>query len=383
MTRVNISASVLRWALDRSRRTEAIKDKFPKLSEWLDGESQPTLRQLEGLAKATMTPLGYLFLPEPPVDRLPIPLLRTLGDDPIWQPSPDLLETVQTMERRQVWMREYLIDQGQNPLEFVNSAELIAPPKRIARDIRLELRLVEGWAADQTSWSVALRLLQKTIEKAGIIVVVTGIVGNNTRRKLDVSEFRGFVLVDEYAPLVFVNGADSKAAQMFTLAHEVAHIWLGSSAAFDLRELQPADNETEQMCNRIAAEFLVPAEELQAFWPSISRESNRFQAGAHRFKVSEIVVARRLLDLELISKNEFLVFYRNYMDQEHRVAVKGGGGGNFYATQNLRVGRRFTEAVVRAAREEKLLYNEAFRLTGLYGKTFDRYVKLIESGEVV
>jgi Zn-dependent peptidase ImmA (M78 family) len=383
MTRVNISASVLRWALDRSRRTEAIKHKFPKLSEWLDGESQPTLRQLEGLAKATMTPLGYLFLQEPPVDRLPIPLLRTQGDDPIWQPSPDLLETVQTMERRQVWMREYLIEQGQNPLEFVNSAELIESPKRIARDIRRELGLVEGWAADQASWSAALRLLQKTIEKAGVIVVVTGIVGNNTHRKLDVSEFRGFVLVDEYAPLVFVNGADSKGAQMFTLVHEVAHIWLGSSAAFDLRELQPADNETEQICNRIAAEFLVPEEELQAFWPSISRDSNRFQAGARRFKVSEIVVARRLLDLELISKNEFLDFYRNYMDQEHRAAVKGGGGGDFYATQNLRVGQRFTEAVVRAAREEKLLYNEAFRLTGLYGKTFDRYVKLIESGEVV
>jgi Zn-dependent peptidase ImmA (M78 family) len=164
----------------------------------------------------------------------------------------------------------------------------------------------------------ALRQLYNNIEAAGILVAVSGIVGNNTRRKLDPIEFRGFVLVDDYAPLVFVNGADGKAAQMFTLAHELAHIWFGSSAAFDLRELQPANNETEEACNRVAAEFLVPARQLRDFWPSIKQDPERFQSIARNFKVSEIVAARRAIDLGLISRNEFLDFYRNYQNKSAR-----------------------------------------------------------------
>ncbi len=214
MTRVTVSGSVLRWALDRSGRPEGIEEKFPKLARWLQGEDQPTLRQLEQLARATWTPLGYFFLPEPPEDRLPIPHFRTLKHEPLRRPSPDLLETVQTMERRQGWMRESLIEQGQEPLPFVRSAGLEAEPQRLARDIGRVLGLEQGWAANQPTWTAALRELQNRMEDVGILVVVSGVVGNNTYRKLDPAEFRGFVLVDEHAPLVFVNRADGKAAQM-------------------------------------------------------------------------------------------------------------------------------------------------------------------------
>lgn len=381
MTRVTISEPILRWALERSGRREAIHRKFPKLSEWWTGRRQPTLRQLEAFAKATSTPLGYLFLSEPPEDRLPIPHFRTLGDEPLRRPSPDLLETVQTMERRQAWMREYLIEQGHEPLDFVRTARLTDEPERVVRDMRRTLEIAGEWAAEQPTWTAALRELQSKAEQAGILVVVGSIVGNNTRRKLDPSEFRGFVLVDDYAPLVFINGADGKAAQMFTLAHELAHVWLGSSAAFDLRELQPASDETEQACNRVAAEFLVPALELRQVWPSVRYEPEGFQALARRFKVSELVAARRALDLRLVTKREYLDFYREYQERERRIS-RGQEGGDFYATQNLRLGRRFAETVVRAAREGKLLYHDAYRLTGLYGKTFQQYAQHLGFEEV-
>jgi Zn-dependent peptidase ImmA (M78 family) len=117
-----------------------------------------------------------------------------------------------------------------------------------------------------------------------------------------VTEFRGFVLVDEYAPLVFINGADGKAAQMFTLAHELAHVWFGRSAAFDLRDLQPANERTELACNSVAAEFLVPKTELQRSWPTLQQDPEPFQAIARQFKVSALVGARRALDLQLISR---------------------------------------------------------------------------------
>ncbi|MEK7241214.1 MAG: hypothetical protein AAB048_00390 [Planctomycetota bacterium] len=105
MKRVAVSGSVLSWALERSGRSSEVKQKFPKLSEWLQGKSGPTMRQLEELAKGTYTPLGYFFLADPPEDKLSIPHFRTLSTEPIHRPSPDLLETVQTMERRQAWMR--------------------------------------------------------------------------------------------------------------------------------------------------------------------------------------------------------------------------------------------------------------------------------------
>jgi Zn-dependent peptidase ImmA (M78 family)/transcriptional regulator with XRE-family HTH domain len=375
--RVAVSSSVLRWALQRSGRRAVIEQKYPKLSEWLQNKSQPTFRQLEGLAKATATPLGYFFLSEPPDDRLPVPHFRTLDADSPPVASPDLLETVQTMERRQAWLREHLIEIGHDPLPFVGSAKLTDDPRRVARKMKDVLGLKDGWAAKHPSWLAALRELQCKSEDAGIVVVVNSVVGNNTHRKLSVSEFRGFVLVDQYAPLVFLNGADGKAAQMFTLAHELAHVMMGSSAVFDLRELQPADDVVEQVCNRVAAEFLVPEDEMRKIWPSVGHGSGCFQEIARRFKVSELVAARRALDLNLIAQNEFLEFYQAYLKHERYTNAQDHEGGNFYATQNLRIGRRFAEAVVRAVREGRLLYHEAYQLTGLYGKAFARYAEFL------
>ncbi len=381
MSRVIVSRDVLHWAVNRSGLTlDSLRRKFPKIQQWERGQSQPTLRQLESLAKATLTPLGFFFLPAPPEERLPIPHFRTLDGGAPSQPSPDLLHTVQTMQRRQAWMREFLVEQGQDRLPFVRSARSNESPHTLADFIRRTLGFEEGWAAREPTWTAALGILRDAMEAVGILVTVNGIVGNNTHRKLDPNEFRGFVLVDDYAPLVFVNGADGKAAQMFTLAHELAHVFFGSSAAFDLRELRPADDPTEQACNRVAAECLVAERELRRVWTSVRRDPEPFQAIARHFKVSAIVAARRTLDLGLIQHAEFLDFYEAYREDERREAAQQPEGGNFYATQNGRVGRRFANAVARAVKEGQLLYSEAFQLTGLYGKAFDRYVTVLDIG---
>jgi Zn-dependent peptidase ImmA (M78 family) len=376
-----VSKKILDWALDRSGLTlSELEGKFPRMRQWVDGEKQPTLRQLESLAKLTLTPFGFFFLKEPPVERLPVPYFRTLGDEASYSTSPDLLETIHTMQQRQDWLREFLVDQGIEALPFVRSRRLDEPPASVGQQIREALHLDMGWAAQQPSWTEALRVLSDAMENAGILVVINSVVGNNTHRKLDTEEFRGFVLMDEYAPLVFVNSADGKAAQMFTLAHELAHVFFGSSAAFDLREMSPANNPTEQACNRVAAEFLVPEQQIRRIWPSIRGDTERFQSIAREFKVSELVAARRALDIGLIAKNDFLMFYRDYLTDERRKSARRSEGGDFYATQNLRVGRRFASVVVRAAKEGKILYSEAYRLTGLYGTTFDRYAASLGMG---
>jgi len=376
MVRVEVKPSVLEWALRRSGRAPAVEEKFPKLGDWLAGKSMPTLRQLERFAKATSTPFGFLFLSKPPLEELRIPHFRSVATMAPQRPSPELLATVHTMELRQAWMRDYLVELGQEPLPFVGSARKGEEPREVARRMRRALRLDRGWAAGVRTWSEALVQLRRRMEDVGILVMANGIVGNNVHRKLSVEEFRGFVLVDDYAPLVFVNSRDAKAAQMFTLAHELAHVWYGVSAAFDLRNLEPARDPTELACNQASAEFLVPEEELRAVWGSTLAPQGQFQAVARQFKVSELVAARRALDVGLIRRDDFLDFYRQYQERP-RPQPAGEKGGNFYAMQGLRVGYRFARAVISAVRSGKMLYKEAYRLTGLYGATFERFAKSV------
>lgn len=376
MSHVIVRPEVIRWAQERSGVAyEELQKRFPKFDLWESGKAMPTLRQLTDLAKKTLTPLGYFFLPEPPEDKLPIPDFRTVDNEPVQRPSPNLLETVQTMQRRQGWMRDYLIEQGEPPLAFVGSVSLTDEVNATAAKMRELLDVSDDWAQHHTTWTAALSAFCRAVDKAGVIVVSNSVVGNNNHRKLDTNEFRGFVLSDEYAPLVFINSADAKAAQMFTVAHEVAHLLVGKGGVFNFRDFLPIDNAVEQFCNQVAAEFLVSERELSSFWAEAKGATEPFQMLARKFKVSPIVAARRALDLNFISRTGFFEFYQQYQEDGRRKQAAKRTRGEFYATQNFRIGRRFAAAVVRASKEGRLLYSEAYHLTGLYGKTFDRYAE--------
>ena len=374
---ISIKRELIRWAIERSGKPfDALARYFPRLEQWEAGEARPTLRQLENFAKKTWTPLGYFFLPEPPEERLPIPDFRTARDKPIRRLSPNLIDTLHTMQRRQSWMRDYLIEMGHERLPFIGSASPSDDVRTVAKSIRRELGMSDGWASRIATWTDALRVLREAAEAVGVLVVINGVVGNDTHRKLDPDEFRGFVLADNYAPLVFINGADARSAQLFTLAHELAHLWIGEGGIFDLPDLQAAGDRREQFSNRVAAEFLVPAAELRRFWAEANRQAEPFQAIAREFKVSPIVAARRVLDLHLIDRSAFLDFYRAYQADERRRTSRAKGG-DFYLNQNVRLGKRFARAVMLAAKEGRLLYREAYSLTGLYGATFDKYAKAL------
>ncbi len=164
MTKVEVKPSVLQWAMKRADRLDKLKDQFPHIDKWISQESQPTLKQLEKLAKATSIPLGYFFLSNPPEEKLSIPHYRTVKDEGAGQPSPNLLETVQTMERRQQWMRDYLIRLGNQPLDYVGRANLSTNPKLVARNMRKTLGLENDWASKQPNWQEALRTLIKKLK---------------------------------------------------------------------------------------------------------------------------------------------------------------------------------------------------------------------------
>jgi len=378
MERINIQPKLLLWALERCGKSEdAMKSKFPKISDWLCGKPYPTLKQLEKFASATYTPVGYFFLNEPPEDKLPIPDFRTVKGQPE-RPSPNLLDTIQTMQSRREWMREFMLEEGQKPLSFIKSVTLKTKPVKVAMEMRNILSLSDGWAERVRTWTEALRLLRRAIENSGVMIVINGVVGNNTYRPLDVAEFRGFALVDEFAPLIFINGRDSESAKMFTIIHEFSHLWLGYEGVSNFDELQPVETNVEDFCNRVAAEFLLPFDEFNRVLRENQRENdhNLFQIIARRFKVSPLAAARRALDLKYISKKRFFEFYNNYAKDSKKRKPKGTGG-DFWKNQGVRIGELFGSAVVQATLEGRLLYRDAYRLTGLKGKTFDNYVTLL------
>lgn len=140
----------------------------------------------------------------------------------------------------------------------------------------------------------------------------SGIVGNNTHRPLSVDEFRGFVVADPYAPVIFINGKDARAAQIFTLIHELAHIWLGASGVSNERlgDTHHRDADVEKICNATAAEFLVPASELRTRWKGDIDFSTQVRDLTRVFKVSGVVIARRATELKLVSWEEFFAFYQ-------------------------------------------------------------------------
>jgi Zn-dependent peptidase ImmA (M78 family) len=221
---------------------------------------------------------------------------------------------------------------------------------------------LEARAASRT-WEEALRAFIEQADEVGILVMVSGVVGNNNSRKLDVEEFRGFALADHYAPLVFINGADSKAGQMFTLAHELAHIWLGQSAVSDVDAALRPGKRAEKWCNRVAAEFLVPLAAIREQTAGENAVLDRLNDLTRYFKVSSLVMLRRLLDAGRIDRNEF---GRAYAAEQRRFSQsKGGGGGNFYYTQAARVSKRFGRALVTSVLEGQTLYRDAFQMLGI------------------
>ena len=378
MIRVEVKPKLLRWARERAgMEAGELVRKFPKYREWETGEARPTLKQLEKLARTTRAPVGYFFLSEPPDEPFPIPDFRTMGSTPLRRPSPDLLDTIYLCQGRQDWYREHARMEGQKPLPFVGSADPKSGIEAVAAEIRAALGLDLDKRRSLPTWAAALRRFIEMADMLGVLVMISGIVGSNTRRALNPDEFRGFTLADDLAPLIFINGADSKAAQMFTLAHELAHLWLGQSALSDSRPDPLPAHDVEVWCNRVAAELLVPLSVMCNEYRKDEDLSDALTRLARRFKVSTPVILRRIHDAGNLTQREFRDAYN--AELEKLSPPPRGSGGGFYRTHNARVGNRFARAIVISTLEGGTLFTESFRLLGFKKvRTFNELARRLQ-----
>lgn len=349
---------------------EEARNEFPKLDLWIKKEVYPTYNQLVKLAKIFHIPFGYLFLRHLPIREYPIPHYRTFQSNTEFSPSINLLDTVYFAKKIQEWAKDILLQWGSVPLNYAGKYNTNTRFDDIITEIRNGLEISEDWAQSFKNWSDAFKFLIEKTENWGIFVLLNGIVGNNTHRKLDVDEVRGFALYDEIAPVVFINNNDSISAKIFTLIHEIVHILVGQSASFDLRELQSPEIELERFCNKCTAEFLVPHKSLIDVF---NNYPNDYSSIARYFKVSEIVILRRLREFDIISKSEFNNYYNKYLDRFEKSSHKGGG--DFYYAAPYRLSKKFLNILYIASKGNEILYRDTYDVTGLKWSTFDKIIQ--------
>ena len=369
--RVDVKPELLRWARERADAdVESLVEKFPKYRQWESGEIRPTYRQLEDFAKAAHAGIGHFFSSEPPEEAFPLTEINTISGRPLRRPSPELIDTIYLCQLRQDWYREFVRLKDEDPSPFIGSAKMDDDAALVAEQIL--------HAFDLKKRSVSLNLnglLQVLIERAdmiGVLVMMSGVAINNTHRILNPKEFRGFALPDPLAPLIFINGADTKEAQLFTLAHELAHLWLNKAGFSDGRPEVLSQQLIEDQCDKIAVEILVP----------LTARFKEFQKGRGQLKtVADIQQLFRVT-------SSVAIHWVNCADkylQERRMGTYGRefrhigdrqkkySKGSYYSILTSRLGGRFASAVVTDTLEGRTLFRDALHLLGISKmKTFHK-----------
>lgn len=357
-TKAYITPNVLKWARESARMSEEIAASkvsvsVEKLVEWENGEKQPTIRQAQILAKAYKRPFSILFLPEIPRDFQPLQDFRKNGSAPL---STSSIFIIREIQQKQSWISETNKENGEGKLPFVGRYSLNDNPKVIATDILQTLGITAGNYESQNP-------IKEWITKAesnGIFISRTSFI--HSRLKLDSEELQGFAIADPYAPFVFINSDDWNAPQLFTLVHELAHIWIaetGISNSIELDIKKTSDfNKVELFCNEIAANVLIPETIIKNLDISVFKDSKSIFNTASAIGVSSFSFLVRALNLNIISLPAFKrlkaqadVDFKEYLRKEaekkaRQKAKENSGGPNYFLLQLNRNSRLFTQTVL-------------------------------------
>ena len=370
--KAQIEPTALRQAMARAQVDEAVLAKYigtshNVINSWLEGTKKPSFRQARKAADRTRIPFGFLFLENLPADALPIPDFRVVSGSDDEGISLDLREVIQSTLRKQSWLSGYLESEEAGESDFIGKGRISDSVDDLAEGISSALNI--SAVARTNKPADYLRSLVHQVEQMEVYVLRSGIVGNNTSRALDVKEFRGFALSDKYAPFVFINSKDSPRAQIFTLIHELCHLWCDqtgiSSSSSSIVDTLRLDSD-EAKCNQVAAEILVPRVDLMHQWNK-NADTNldaSLENVSKYFQVSKLVILIRLKENSLISQQEFEMTYSDISLSQDRNPVRTKGG-DYHTNIAIRNGRKFTETVLNATLNQHLLLRDAADLLSI------------------
>jgi Zn-dependent peptidase ImmA (M78 family)/DNA-binding XRE family transcriptional regulator len=368
MTEAHITGEMLRWARERrglsySQLASQTKVSVGQIQQWEDGAAFPSFAKAEAIARQLKIPFGFLFLSTPPSDKSPIPDYRTIKGKQPAQPSPNLLSVINRTRSKQDWYREFAEENSQQPLQLVGSFSLKSEAIEVARSIRKSLFLDHESRSGISRHTEFLTKLSLAAQDAGVLVMRNGVSGNGKESRLSVAEFRGFALADPLAPIVFINSRDAYAAQVFTLIHELAHIWINQSGVSNADPVDNTSENVETFCNQVAGAVLMPSHEFAEAWSKLQHKRGFAEVLSKVFWVSPLAVIVRAFELSLISDEEFYRLVR--IEKNKSYVAKKGSGGNPTSTTLARNSRRLVDAVLRAVRTNRLVHNDAAWLLGV------------------
>lgn len=383
--RVEVKPAIFEWVM-QNINFENIKAKMKDdFFLWMTGEKNPTFNQLEQFSKATNIPFGYFFLSTPPIEKMELLEYRTIDSLDIGKPSRNLIDTINEMEAVQEWMRDYVKGADLGELNYVGALKGNEDISSIASTIKESLRLSKEWFLDGSDAWDSFKLLRERLEDIGTIVMMNGIVGSNTHRSLDINEFRAFTIIDKYAPLIFINANDSSNGRLFSLTHEMTHIWLGVNSFYnDYQHSINGISRLEVLCNAVAAEILVPIEMFNTSWRKNKADDieGKISNIAGYFRCGTTVIARRALDQGLIDKATYTKLAESAIAKYREKRSEQGSGGNYYNTLKTRIDKRLVLALSNSVYEGKTTFIEAFRLTNTSRKTFSALVEMVAGADV-
>lgn len=370
---VSIQPEIISWALGQAREEQLGTKLMNNIKQWLEGTKTPTFNQIEDFSRKANIPLGYFFLQTPPVEQLQLIDYRTVDSVELAHPSRNLIDTIHEMESVQAWMKEFRQETGFDVLPVVGCLNGNDDFKYIARTIRKNMDLSDTWYESCTNMNAAFNYVRSRLEECGIVVMLNGVVGKNTHRTLSVDEFRAFAMVDEWAPLIFINGADSQGARLFSLFHEIAHIWLGENDLYNDRGNSHEIKPIEILCNAVAGELMVPFDKFLVEWDAAAYADTRVKIKnlAKRFRCGESVIARKAFDAKKISYDLYKSIVDDAIEAYRQMKEnKESNGGNYYNTMGNRLDGCFVRALCESINSGRTTYSEAYRLTNTSRKTF-------------
>lgn len=383
--KVEVKPAILEWVM-QNVNFENIKTKMKDdFFLWMKDKKTPTFNQLEQFSKATKIPFGYFLLSTPPIEKIELLEYRTVDSLDMEKPSRNLIDTINEMEAVQEWMRDYVKEADLGELDYVGALERNDHIGSIASAIKESLMLSKEWFLDGSDAWDSFKLLRERLKDIGTIVMMNGIVGSNTHRSLDIKEFRAFTIVDKYAPLIFINANDSYNGRLFSLAHEMTHIWLGVNSFFnDYQHPVNRISSLEILCNAVAAEILVPIKMFNNIWKDDKTGDieEKVTNIARYFRCGTTVIARRALDQGFIDKVIYSKLAELAIAKYREKRSEQGSGGDYYNTLKTRIDKRLVLALSNSVYEGKTTFIEAFRLTNTSRKTFSTLVEMVVGADV-
>ena len=374
VVRVEIKPEIIKWAISQADETKLNEKLNDNIKKWINGSKTPTFKQIEELSKKTNIPIGYFFLDEPPEEDIGLLEYRTIDNVSMTNPSRDLIDVIYEMESIQSWMKEYRLENGYDELYFVGSLKYKKSVQSMARQIRDDLLLDEEWYKKCKNSYDAFKYIRELLDEMGIIVMLNGIVGNNTHRALNIEEFRAFAIVDEIAPLLFINNSDSDGAKLFSLFHEMVHVWIGENDLYNDRRDNNRVKNTEVLCNGVASELLVPNEKFLIKWDDNKDYRRVIKELSQYFRCSESVIARKALNNNKIDVSLYRTVIDDGIEAYNKMKNRKSEGGDYYSSKKTRLNNSLIKALCESISSGRTTYTEAYRLTNTTRKTFDEVI---------